>query len=199
MNEIFIYYSTLYSSHSCFADLFVSTLPEFHSSNDSDQTICEGELTLEECSAALLSMKNEKSPGSDGLSTNFYKKYWHLIGPHVVASLNFAFRSGSLSTEQSRGVISLILKPGKESDKLENYRPITLLNTDYKIGAKALATRLKSCNTSLIGPIQSGFLKGRFIGENIRYVLDCIEFTADNNIPGFLLFVDFQKAFDKIE
>ena len=144
-------------------------------------------------------MKNDKSPGSDGLSVNFYKTFWDLIGPIVVESLNHGFERGFLATEQSRGVISLIPKPGKNTEFLHNYRPITLLNVDYKIGAKAIAARLKAVIPKLIGRNQTGFIKGRYIGENIRYVLDLINYTSQEQIPGFLFLIDFEKAFDKVE
>ncbi|KAJ8034074.1 hypothetical protein HOLleu_24500 [Holothuria leucospilota] len=67
---------------------FLNTLPDYKSIPGCDLSVCEGELTLEERSAALHSITNDKSPGSDGLSTNFYKTFWHLIGSHVVSSLN---------------------------------------------------------------------------------------------------------------
>lgn len=198
LSEIMQFYSNLYQSRTSTPGPFFNGLPD-RGAIDLDLEICEGELSLAECTKALFSMPNDKSPGTDGLSVNFLKKIWHLIGPYVVESLNLAFYTGSLSTEQSRGVFSLILKPGKDSDKLHNYRPICLLNTDHKIAAKALATRLKSVIPSLIGPTQTGFVKGRFIGENIRCILDLINYTSDGDIPGFMFFIDFEKAFDMIE
>ena len=118
----------------------------------------------------------------------------------MVDALNYSYiNHHHLSPEQSRGVITLILKPEKDSSMLKNYRPITLLNTDYKIGAKAIAARLKRVMPDLIDANQTGFLQGRFIGENVRFVLDLIDYSISNNIPGFLLLVDFEKAFDKLE
>ena len=96
-------------------------------------------------------------------------------------------------------MITLIPKQGKDISLLQNYRPITLLNTDYKIGAKSIASRVKRILLQVIGVQQTGFLKGRFIGENIRYVLDLTEYSHRYQIPGFVLFVDFEKAFDKLE
>ena len=95
-----------------------------------------------------------------------------------------------MSDEQGRGVITVIPKPNKDPTLIKNYRPISLLNVDYKVAAKALAARLKN---------QTGFIKGRFIGENIRFVLDCIDYCKDHDISGFLLLVDFEKAFDRLE
>ena len=198
LKEIKGFYKTLYTSSECDPGEFFHGLPN-RKLDDEEALYCEGSLTLEECTNAIKSMQNDKSPGSDGLSVNFYKKFWNLVGPIVVESLNYGFEKGHLSTEQSRGVISLIAKPGKNIEFLQNYRPITLLNVDYKIGAKVLSARLKTVISKVIGSHQTGFIKGRYIGENIRYVLDLVNFTDQEQIPGFLFLIDFEKAFDKIE
>ena len=198
LNEIKYFYENLYTSDHCSPNVIFADLPGIGLCRE-DSMSCDGCLTLDECSNSLLSLSDNKSPGSDGLSTNFYKKFWHLIGNFVVDALNFSYLNHHLSAEQSRGIITLILKPQKDSTFLKNYRPITLLNTDYKIGAKAIAARLKAVIPGLIGTNQTGFLPGRFIGENVRYILDIIDYSISNNIPGFLLLVDFEKAFDKLE
>ena len=100
---------------------------------------------------------------------------------------------------QRRGIIKLIPKKDAEPFLIKNWRPITLLNCDYKIGAKTIANRLKTFLPKLINSDQTGFLKGRFIGENIRLIDGIINFTAAKNIPGLLLFLDFEKAFDTVE
>ena len=78
-------------------------------------------------------------------------------------------------------------------------RPITLLNLDFKIAAKAIAKRLESILPNLIHPDQTGFVKGRYIGENIRLISDIMEYTKLQKIPGILVSLDFRKAFDSIE
>ena len=74
-----------------------------------------------------------------------------------------------------------------------------LLNCDYKIAAKAIANRIKNVISKLVNNDQTGFLKGRFIGENIRLIDGIINHTAAYDIPGLLLFLDFEKAFDTVE
>ena len=78
-------------------------------------------------------------------------------------------------------------------------RPITLLNTDYKIAAKAIANRIKTVLPKLINNDQTGLMKGRFIGENIRLIDGIIQYATQHNVPGLLLFIDFEKAFDSLE
>ena len=73
------------------------------------------------------------------------------------------------------------------------------MNTDYKIAAKSIANRIKLVLPNLINHDQTGFLKGRFIGENIRLIDSIIQYATEKNIPGLLLFIDFEKAFDSLE
>ena len=79
---------------------------------------------------------------------------------------------------------------------LSNWQPITLLNVDYKILARAIAKRIESKLPKLVHSDQTGFVKGRYIGQNVRLLNDLMEFTESNKLPGILLFIDFEKAFD---
>ena len=81
----------------------------------------------------------------------------------------------------------------------KNWRPITLLNADYKIAAKAIANLIKTVLSKLINNDQTGFMKGQFIGENIRLIDGIIQYATQRNVPGLLLFIDFEKAFDSLE
>ena len=103
---------------------------------------CEGILSKKECHLALNDMENGKSPGSDGLSSEFYKVFWDDINLDVVASLNYSFEKRQMSICQKRGIITLVPKKDKPTNLLRNLRPISLLNTDYKIATKAIAKRL---------------------------------------------------------
>ena len=131
-----------------------------------------------------------KSPGTDGLPAEFYKVFWKDVSPFLIRCLNKSY--------QRRGIISLIPKKDKALQELKNWRPITLLNCDYKIASKAIASRLKAVLQNLVDNDQTGFLKGRSIAENICLINNVISYT-ESNIPGLLLFVDFEKAFDTIE
>ena len=166
---------------------------------DEEQTLCEGALTQKECLEALKKMESDKTPGTDGLPAEFYKVFWKDISPFLISALNYALDSGFLSVTQRRGVIKLIPKEDAELYFIKNWRPITLLNTDYKIAAKSIANRIKLVLPNLINHDQTGFLKGRFIGENIRLIDSIIQYATEKNIPGLLLFIDFEKAFDSLK
>ena len=106
--------------------------------------------------------------------------------------------NSSLSIEQRRGILNIIPKKDKDLRHLANWRPLTLLNTDYKILTKLLALRLQKVLPSIISPDQTGYLKGRYIGDNIRTIFDIIEYTKIKQIPGMMVLIDFEKAFDSI-
>jgi len=163
---------------------------------DSDQQeICEGELSEYECRKALEAMKTRKSPGNDGLTVEFYRKFWTTVSELLVASLNMSYRTGDLTTSQKQAVI-ILLDKGKDRTLLKNWRPISLLNTDYKIASRALADRLKSVLPHLISNDQVGYIKGRSILDNIRAVEDILFYTKTEDMSGILMALDFEKAYD---
>ena len=131
-----------------------------------DRNPCEGHITENELQTALKTMENNKSPGLDGLSTNFYKHFWPILGHELTHVYNYAFDHGQLPLTQRRGIISLLFKKGDRT-QLQNWRPITLLNTDYKILTKALANRLKHTLPLLVHTDQTACIPGRTINDNL--------------------------------
>ena len=166
---------------------------------DKQRDTCEGYLTLPECYNSLKMFKQNKSPGCDGLPAEFYLAFWPEIGNKLVKCLNYCLDKNSLSLSQRRGVITLLEKKGKDPHKIKNWRPVTLLNTDYKILTKSLSRRIEKYIPDVIHPDQSGFVKNRFIGEPIRFVEDLIEKFDREDKPGIVMQLDFEKAFDSIE
>ena len=166
--------------------------------DEQEQNECEGLLTEAECLESLKSMESNKSPGSDGLPAEFYKVFWNDVHHYLLNALNCAYAKGLLAVTQ-RGLITLLPKKNKPANFLKNWRPITLLNCDYKIATKSIASRLRKVIPRIINHDQTGFLKNRFIGENIRLLDGIINYTDTEQISGLLLFVDFEKAFDSVE
>ena len=93
---------------------------------------CDVDLTIDECYDTLKTFSANKTPGDDGLSVEFYKQFWCWIGKPTVQCFNTAFTKGELSTSQRQAVIT-VLDKGKDRSLIENWRPISLLNVDYKI------------------------------------------------------------------
>ena len=108
-------------------------------------------------------MKNGKGPGSDGFTVDFFNFFLKDIGAFVFRSLKYGYESGNLSQFQSQGVITCILKGGKDIRYMGNWRPINLLNTDLKVASAVLANRLKQVLSFIISDTQKGFMKNRFM------------------------------------
>ena len=164
-----------------------------------EETSCEGPLTETECLPSLKQMADSKTSGTDGVPAEFYKLFWSDISDVLISALNFSYDTGKLPITQRPGLIKVI--PKKETDlrNLKNWRPLSLLNCHYKIAAKSIANRIQATLPKLINNDQTGFIKGRFIGANIRLIDSIINYTANENIPGLMLLLDFEKAFDTLE
>ena len=166
--------------------------------SEDDKQICDKLLTVDELQVALKSMKRNKAPGPDGLPMEFYVTFWKHISNVIKDSFSESLSEGELSTTQTRAIIRLIHK--KEDKKLlKNWRPISLLNTDYKILTTTLAKRLQTILPKIINSDQTAYIKDRYIGQNIRLINDVIDFSLQNDTHGAIIFLDFEKAFDSLE
>ena len=106
-----------------------------------------------------------------------------------------------MSHNQKQELTTLIEKKGKDRFLIENWRPISLvkINVDAKVMSKVVATRINNILPSIIHHNQTGFIKDCYIGEIVRSIFNIMDFTVEENIPGLLIFIDFQEAFDSLE
>ena len=164
-----------------------------------ERETCEGLINIEEASKALQMLNNNSSPGPDGLTAEFYKCFWLKLRNTVVDSFNESFTTGQISYTQSSAILTLLHK-GKDlpKNKLNNWRPISLTNTDYKILAKCLANRVGKVIGKIVSEDQVGYIKGRNVSTTLRTIDDIINMWNLKQRPGILLALDFQKAFDSI-
>lgn len=152
--------------------------------------------TIQEFHAALKDMSKNKCPGTDGLTTEFYLHFWEILKVPFMNSISFSLTQGELSESQKIGVISLIPKKNLDRQLLSNWRPITLLNCDFKIFSKALARRVQSCIKEVVSSQQTGFIRGRSISENLTTTRTIIDYVEAKDQTGILLTADYAKAFD---
>ena len=103
----------------------------------------EGLLTYKEIAEVLFKIKHDKSPGITGFTAEFFKVFWKELGHFVLRSINFGYKMGELSITQRQGIITCIPKENKPKHFLKNWRPLTLLDTVYKIASGAIAKRIK--------------------------------------------------------
>ena len=158
----------------------------------------DGKLKYSEVFTALKKMNNNKSPGSDGYTAEFFKFFWPDLGHFLLRSINYGLETGEMSITQRQGLITCIPKKDKPRQLLKNWRPISLLNIMYKLASSCIAERIKTILPKLIHEDQKGFMKGRFIGENTRLLYDIMFYTEKNHTTAMLLLIDFEKAFDSV-
>ena len=156
------FYKDLYSSKISTSEVEFSKFTHninFPQLPDDERDQLKGPLTLKECQDVFSSFNNGKSPGEDGFTIEFYNQFFGLVGNDLVVSLNYAHEKGQLSISQRRGIITLTSKQESSLLDLKNWRPITLLNNDYKIASKAIAKRIEAVLSCLIHTDQTGFIK----------------------------------------
>ena len=123
---------------------------------------------------------------------------WGHTGYYFLEAINYALRQGKLHLSGRQGIISIIQKKDRNPTWLKNWRPLTLLNTDYKILAKAITLRITINLDKLIYHSQTGFIHGCNISHNIKKLLDIMQFTEKQS-EAIIISVDFEKAFDRVE
>ena len=169
---------------------------------------CEGPqgegIACDEMDEALQSMPKGKRPGSDGLPYEFYMTFWPVLASPLLQVFHEAFANCGgidcpcLPESMCTGLIVLLYKGAGDRAEVTNYRPITLLNADYKIIAKALTMRFAADLGSVIDNTQTAFLPGRWIADNVLCHLEEIDFLECAQQPGCIVILDFAKAFDRL-
>ena len=203
-NEVVKFYENLYANKE--DKLTIPTIADFFDNDDinyvslspDDKMLLEREIQIKEIYDALKGTKNGGAPGFTGLTFEFYKVFWSKLKFAIFSCFKHSFEIGRLPDSLTRGVISLLPKGDKPRNKIENYRPITLLDSLYKILSKVVASRINLVLPKIIHSDQNGFVRGRFIGECIRTTADVMQIAMNKKITGILLMVDYKKAFDSI-
>ena len=123
------------------------------------------------------------------------KVFWNQLKYIITNAINTGYLKGELSCSLRKSVVICLPKENKDRRLIKNRRPISLLSVIYKLASAAISERLKPVLDNLISLCQSGFIKGRNIGECTRLIYDLIYYTEKNQIPGLLMLIDYEKAF----
>ncbi|CAI5995141.1 unnamed protein product [Closterium sp. NIES-65] len=150
-----------------------------------------------EVKRALAEMAPGKTPGRDGLPKELWESQWDLLGGQMMQFLKDFERTGALPKEFSTAVTVLLHKKGAKDD-LQNYRPITLLSTVYKLIGKVLVNRIKNKLESVVSSGQFDFLPGRSIAGAVAVAADVIDAANAGQEDWLMLLFDFRKAFDSV-
>ena len=145
----------------------------------------------------LASMKVDTAPGPDGLPVIFYKTFWALAKPYILAILNdFALGRVDIS-RLNYGVLTLIPKI-QGADDIRQFRPIALINVIFKFVAKAYALRLSPVAHRTISRTQTTFIKYRLLHEGDLSLQEIVHETKVKKLRGVFLKLDFEKAYDRV-
>jgi hypothetical protein len=153
--------------------------------------------THSEILTALNSGGQNRAPGRDGLGLEFYKVTCKVIKYDLCTILNEMFFDGTLTTQQKQGIIMCIPKQTKMTTP-EDRRPITLLNTGYKLVTRMIAQRLKPILEKNLSKTQFCGDLGNNILDAVATVRDTIAFAEYTNTPLCVMALDFKQAFDNI-
>ena len=157
-------------------------------------------IELNKISKALADLKSNSSLGLDGIRAAFYRVFWNRIKHYIFNAITYAIDTAEKFHYTARqGILALIPKKIKSPEKIQNWMSLTLMTIDHELLAKTLANRIKPTLQTIISLDQTGFMKGRKIGINIRCLIDLLHYVENEQIPCLLVLLDFYKCFDSIE
>lgn len=198
LEEEFNYYKKLYSCIDIENEEIDSFLAGVSGQiTQEEKLICDRDIEYNEIYEALNSMTRNKSPGSDGLTSEFYLAMWDSLGELLVKLFKQIEADGIMSRTMRYGHITLIYKKG-EKKLLKNWRPISLLNVDYKILSRIMSNRFKGVLGGIISPEQSSSVQGRDISDTVASLRDIVDMVENENSNGYLVKIDQEKAFDRV-
>ena len=200
LDEIYEHYKNLFSCTKINESKMLE-ISSFISKQVSDEQkqFLDSEITSEEIFKSLHEMSKNKSPGGDGITVSFYCKFFHHFGEILKKVFDVIQKEGKMTRSMRHGIITLIYKNKGDKNLLKNYRPISLLAVDYKILARIMANRLKLVLPDIISKFQSCCIIGRDIADTTASIRDIIDLIEEDNLEGYLIKVDQQNAFDRID
>ena len=180
LKEITRFYRELYSADPSIAFNMQRGDEEACLSEEEKQCL-DSDFLTDEFYDAVMTLKGGKVPGLDGLTVEFYRKFWKQLSPYLIRMYRYSYETGIFPESVREGLISLLPKKSRDTRKLSNMRPLSILNNDYKILAKAIDNRIRLTIPNIIHCDQTGFVKGRKICHNVRKSLDIIEWTKQES------------------
>lgn len=198
VKEVRDFYKTLFSEEEVDESKIEYFLEGIVKLSNCERDVCEGKITKKEVYEALKLMSVDKSPGCDGLTCEFYEEFIHLFDEAFVDMINLCFKEGTMAYSQRLATITLICKNVEKSEFLSNWRPISLLNLDYKIISKVLSVRLSKVLSKIVNVDQTCSIVGRSIVDNLHLMRNTVDYVNQKDMNCAVLSLDQIKAFDRV-
>ncbi|GJS77657.1 RNA-directed DNA polymerase, eukaryota [Tanacetum coccineum] len=165
--------------------------------NSDQQADLECEVTKEEIKRAVWDCGIDKSPGPDGFTFGFYRRYWKILESDVVDAVTCFFQQGNFPKGGNSSFITLIPKT-PDANMVKDFRPISLIGSMYKIIAKILANRLVVVLGNLVNEVQSAFVADRQILDGPFILNELLQWCKSKKKHSLVFKVDFEKAYDSV-
>ena len=194
----FDFYKRLYQHEATDIDMLNKYSEYAQPLHEDDKITIDQEISITDIENTIQTMNNGKSPGPDGLTVEFYKFFSPLLKNTLHKLFMAIHHTGKLCPSQNKSYITLIPKKDADHSLAKNFRPISLLNTDYKIITKTLANKIKPFLHTIIKSDQTCSIPGRTIEQNTHFIRDIIYYTKSTRNPAYILSIDQEKAFDRL-
>jgi len=173
----------------------ISDIPQV---SQEENDVIVSEFTEAEVREAVFQMEHNKAPGPDGFPAEFYQVFWGLIKDDLMALFSDFFNEDLNLFSLNFGIITLIPKTQKAT-KIQQYRPICVLNVSFKIFTKVGTNRLNKVAQTVVSPTQTAFMPGKNIMEGVVILHETIHELHTKKRDGVILKIDFEKAYDKVK
>src|SRR5438128_12338359 len=141
--------------------------------SDEENAFLTAPFTEDEVWKAVFQMEHNKAPGPDGFPAEFYQNFWEVIKPDLMELFGF-LHAGQLDLFRLNFGEIILLPKINDAERIQQYRPICLLNVSFKIFTKTATIRLNSVVDHVVRPTQTAFMKGKNILDGVTIVHETV-------------------------